>query len=283
VDSKCPSDFDGVLPAAVRHFGRRTLHLGHALAATERPIGERSFETKWITVFRTLQNEIDRLAELGVPSFVYFLAKWRKLAPYYASLSGFTAAYTVVPTRYILKRYRLISDGHANPEGNQLIAGYIYNALRDQKLISGLEPLSISEPLVFPGRIFKQQDVDDEFTNRPVSGSDLIPLKDDFVGREGLFSVEAAANAGRVRVDLMLIDDPGLYPLTIRIELECPEHVGIEKVICHFTSEPQAIEVSKPASLDKYSFIEVRVTADHVVANGSLPVSMKRPRVRVIR
>ena len=243
------------------------------------------YETRWIKVFGALQHEVDRLKERGVPSFVYFLAEWRKLTPYYAKLSGFNAPYTVVPTKYIEKPYRLstaIDPGaHATPEGNQLIAAYLYNALLNMRLTTGVEPLPPNDPVSFPGSTFNQHEVEAEFRSRSVDGSDLIPLSEDLMGKQALFSVAAPATSRTVIVELALIDNPGLYPLTVNIGLESPEQFSLTKTFSQFSPEPQSIELTKPVSLDKYSFIDVRVSADHVFANGSTPVSMKRPKIRV--
>ena len=114
-----------------------------------------------------------------------------------------------------------------------------------------------------------------------MNGSDLIPLSEDLMGKQALFSVEAPATSRTVIVKLALIDNPGLYPLTVSIGLESPEQFSIIKIFTHFSPEPQSIELTKPVSLDKYSFVDVRVTADHVFANGSTPASMKRPKIRV--
>jgi hypothetical protein len=101
------------------------------------------------------------------------------------------------------------------------------------------------------------------------------------MGKQALFSVEAPAASRTVIVELALIDNPGLYPLTVNIGLESPEQFSITKTFSHFSPEPQRIELTKPVSLDKYSFVDVHVSADHVFANGSTPVSMKRPKIRV--
>jgi hypothetical protein len=55
------------------------------------------------------------------------------------------------------------------------------------------------------------------------------------------------------------------------------------KVFDHFVAEPQIIEISKPASLDSYPIIEIRVTANRVVApsNGLTPISMNRPKLQI--
>ena len=59
--------------------------------------------------------------------------------------------------------------------------------------------------------------------------------------------------------------------------------MSLVKVFDHFLPGVQAIEINKPRSLDVYPFIEVRVTADHVVIpdDGLTPISMKRPGFKV--
>jgi len=247
------------------------------------------YQTRWVSAFQSLQSEIDWLKRQGVPSLIYFLAEWRKLAPYYASLAGLEAPYTVVPTRYIEKPYRLsrnVDAGeHATPEGHQLIATYLHNALLEQQLAIGLEPLPIDEAVVFPKHTFNKADVDEEFRSNfeYLMRLDQKYLIEEFMGREGLFAIEAPSGARTVYVQLSLIDNPGLYPLTVEVGLESKEPVSLVKVFDHFVAGPQVIEISKPTSLDSYPIIEIRITADRVVvpSKGSTRISMKSPKLQI--
>jgi hypothetical protein len=247
------------------------------------------YRTRWIQVFQNLQNEVNFLKRQGVPSLIYFLAEWKKLAPYYAKLSGLDAHYTVVPTEYIRNKYRLSPDidpgEHASPEGHQLMATYLHNALLKQQLVTEVDLLPIKHPVKFPGHTFDSAEVDAElksgsqFLERP----DLIPLNDGFMGRKGLFSAQAPSKARAVYIQLRLIDDPGLYPLTVEVGLECVEKISVVKVFDHFVPKPQIIKISKPTSLDRYPIIEIRVITDRVVVpkEGLTPISMKRPTFSV--
>ena len=84
------------------------------------------YERRWIEVFRQLQEASDALRAQGIASFIYFLAEWHGLAPYYARLAQLTAAYAVVPAPYIREPYRLPAEvdvgRHATAEGHRLIA-----------------------------------------------------------------------------------------------------------------------------------------------------------------
>jgi len=244
-----------------------------------------NYQARWIQVFQNLQNEVDWLSkQQGVPSLIYFLAEWRKLTPYYASLSGLHAPYTVVPTDYLDDKYRLPNQ-HATPEGYRLIAAYLQNALVQRQLSTGLELLPIAEPVVFPGNTFASADVQREFRSYDKYWKSLDQTRsaEEFMGREELFSLEAPAGATTAYVELALIDDAGLYPLTVEAGWKSAEHNSVVKVFDHFIAGPQVIELSRPASLAGYSALEIRIAADHAVIDpkGVTPISMKRPKLRI--
>jgi len=243
-----------------------------------------AYQSRWIQAFRTLQTTVEFLEERRVPSLIYFLAEWRGLAPYYAKLSDLRAPYTVVPNAYIQPKYRFSPDvdgeQHATPKGHELIAAYLYNALLAQRVVGDLLPLPTDHRVVFPGQAFNEADVNEEFRQwkELTANPDLIPLNDGLMGRHGFFSVAATPKIRTVAVHLRLIDDPGLYPLTVDIRLESPEQVSSTKVFERFVPVAQTIEVTKPRSLDVYSMIEVHVIADRVVVGKDLmPISMQRP------
>jgi GDSL-like lipase/acylhydrolase family protein len=246
------------------------------------------YQSRWIRAFGELQAAVDFLEGQRVPSLIFFLAEWRALTPYYARLSDLRARYTVVPGAYLDERYRLPSNvdagQHASPMGHQLIAGYLYNALLAERLVGDLPPFLMDQRVVFPGHIFDDADVEAEFRHwsRSLAQPDLIPLNDGFVGSYGFFSVPVAAKTKRITVQLRLIDDPGLYPLTVEVRLESPEQISARRVFQRFASGVQTIEIAKPRSLDVYSVVEVRVDANRVVApKGLTPMSMQRPTFEV--
>jgi hypothetical protein len=247
------------------------------------------YRTRWIQVFKKLGEEAGFLKRQGIPSLIYFLAEWRKLAPYYANLSGLEERYTVVPSEYIENPYRLPPEidpgGHASPEGHRLIASYLHNALLEQEIIFGLEPLPLKHPVTFPGRAFDKADVEVEFKHgfQVSKNANLISLSHGFMGREGLFSVPTPSRARTVSITFELLSDPGIYPLTVSVQLECEEKVSGTRVFEDFAAGPQTIELRKPESLDAYPIIEVRVTSDRVVIHkdGWSPISMKPPVINV--
>lgn len=242
-----------------------------------------TYRTRWIKVFQSLQNEVDWLSKQQVPSLIYFLAEWRKLAPYYASLSGLHAPYTVVPTDYLAEKYRLPNE-HANPEGHKLIAAYLHNFLLERRVSAGLELLPIKDSVVIPGDKFDEVDVQREFRSytRYLKRLEQARSSEEFIGKEELFSLDAPAGATTVKVALALIDDAGLYPLTVTAELISDEHTSVVKVFDHFVAGPQVVELPRPASLAGYPVLEVRIAADGAVAGAKLtPISMKRPTVTI--
>lgn len=247
-----------------------------------------AYESRWIQVFQDLQHEVDSLKGRGIPSLIYFLAEWHGLAPYYARLASWHAPYTVVPAEYIQSQYRLSSEvdpgQHATPKGHRLIAAYLHNALLEQRIVTGVEALAIGKRVVFPGQAFDPAVVEAEFKHWAEVAQRPEPTSstEDFIGRHAMFSVAAPANARNVAVQLTLIDDPGLYPLTVEVRLESSERISSTRVFDRFLRQGQTIGVTKPRSLDRYPIIEVHVTADRVVVPRDLtPVSMHRPSVEV--
>jgi hypothetical protein len=245
------------------------------------------YRRRWIDAFRQLQAEVGFLQRQGIPTLIYFLAEWRKLAPYYADLAGFRATYTVVPTDLILGRYRLAAEidpgQHASPEGHKLIASYLFNALIESRLVKGRTPLPSEYPVTLPGRQYVAKEVEAELRYWWPSAqrADLSQLADGFMANDGLFSVSAAPDAAKVVVTLHLVDEPALYPLTVTVEVASDEKVRRQLVFEHYVPDADPVTLAKPRSLDTYPIVEVRVHADRIASvSGQNAVSMRRPDIQ---
>jgi len=193
-----------------------------------------------------------------------------------------------MPSRYLDPEYRLTEDVdprmHASPKGHRLIAAHLHNALLEARVVTGLDPVPSDERVVFPGQHFDRTDVEAEFKAlEPLAARlALMPTYDGLMSREGMFSAPAASHARTVSVRLKLLDDPGLYPLSVTVRLESPENVSSTRVFDRFRPDVPPLELTKPTSLDGYPVVEVHVTADRVVAPRHLtPVSMHQPTVEV--
>ena len=247
------------------------------------------YEKRWVEVFKKLQHEVEFLEGQGIKTLIYFLAEWRKLAPYYAALAGFKAKYTVVPTDYIEARYRLadsIDPGrHASPDGHELIAVYLYNALLSSGITHGMAPIGTDHEVVFPGDQYSRDEVEAElgFWWKHALRPDLIYLDDGYMAREGFFSVVTKATDKTISVKLHLIDEPALYPLTVTLEVASLEAVRQQIVIDRYTANPHPVTLAKPKSLNRYPIIEIRVKANRIstLSNKLNPISMKRPEITV--
>ncbi len=247
------------------------------------------YESRWIRVFQMLGDVTRFLKRQKIPSLIYFLPEWKKLAPYYAKLSDFGERYTVVPTKYIENSYRLPVEidpgGHASPEGHRLIASYLFNALLEERIVVGFEPLTIDYPVVFFGHAFENADIEAEFKVHSQRDTvlNLIPLNNGFMGREGFFSVMAPLGARTVSISIELFPDPGLYPLSVQVQIASSEEVSASRVFEQFETAPQLIELRKPESLDRYPVVEVRIIANRVVTpkDGLSPISMKPPAITI--
>jgi len=238
------------------------------------------YERRWIDVFRTIDRGMAFLNDLGIPTLVYFLAEWRKLAPYYANNSGFKAKYTVVPTEYIHTRYRLDSsrDGgrHANAEGHRLIGTYLYNALIAAGLVSADAPAPLDTTVSFPGVTFDDIETDFGFWWKHAQARDLIPMDGDYMGKRGFFSVLSDRTSRGVRVRFRLLDNPGLYPLHVKARLAAPEKITGEHTFEQYVGGIQEIDLPKPVSLDTYPIIELELVCNRIVSpQGLSPVCLK--------
>jgi hypothetical protein len=86
-----------------------------------------------------------------------------------------------------------------------------------------------------------------------------------------------------VVAELELVDLPGLYPLTVRVDVPSPEGVFLERTFERYLSGRVRLELPKPRSLDRYDFVELRVRANRVVAapGSAFPISMRKPTIQL--
>lgn len=245
-----------------------------------------TYESRWFEVFGMLQQTADRLAADYIPTLVYFLAEWRNLAPYYARRTGFHANYTVVPTEYISDRYRLptsIDPGrHASAEGHRLIGEYLFNALIDNKLVFNLERIPSEKETTFPKQSFDEDKVRAElgFWSQFADRYDLVPLHGDMMGRSGLFSIPLDSESSSVRIQLNMIQDSLMYPLTVKVRVASYDG-DAKKVTIYASAEAPVLSLAIPDSIRNYAFVEVEIEADRAIllAGRSFPVSMLRPDI----
>src|SRR5260370_31676656 len=131
----------------------------------------------------------------------------------------------------------------------------------EQRIVPGVEAFAMGKGVVFPGQAFDPAVVEAEFKHWAEVAQRPEPTSstEDFIGRHAMFSVAAPGNARNVAVQLTLIDDPGLYPLTVEVRLESSERISSTRVFDRFLPQGQTIGVIKPRSLDRYPIIEVHV------------------------
>ena len=247
------------------------------------------YENRWFKVFGQLQRTVDALEAKNIPVLIYFLAEWRKLAPYYAHKTGFNANYTVVPTNYIHDRYRLSSSidpgRHPSPEGYRLIGEYLYNSLIDADYIKDMERLPITTSTLFPKRNFDEQTVRAEFGfwYQFANQYDLIALHKDTMGKKGLFSVPNNTTHSLVEVKLKLIDDWTLYPLKVKLRIASDDGKAKKITFNHYATDIKIL-LDIPHSVKKYPFIEVHVETNRSILPNerNFPVSMYRPDILML-
>lgn len=240
------------------------------------------YEHRWIDAFKRLDREARLLEERGIPTLVYFLAEWRRLAPYYASRSGFSARYTVVPTPFIDSHYRLTPDvdpgRHASPEGHRLIGTFLYNALLAADIVGGdHRPAPLAQVPVFPGHEFSEVEEDFGFWWPYALRPELIPSVDGRMRQSGLFSTLASRATRDVVVRFRLLEDPGLYPLEVVVRLSSPEPVPVRFRYRRYEPGVQEVTLEKPSALDPYPIVEAGLNCSRAVPvdEGWIPVCLE--------
>jgi lysophospholipase L1-like esterase len=245
------------------------------------------YERRWVEAFRRLQEASDFLRVQGIASFIYFLADWHGLAPYYARLANLTTAYTVVPGPYIGPAYRLPAEvdpgQHATAEGHQLIGSSLYNALLRAGIVPAGEPVVLKHAAEFPSQRYDPAAIANEFAAwRDIPRTpDLMPLDGAFMRLEAMVSLPARPDTTAVVTEFEVTNLPGLYPLRLRIDVPSPEGAFREQVFERYVPGHHRVEIPKPRSLDRFDFVEVHVRVDRVVTTpgSGLPVSIRKPKI----
>lgn len=280
----CPTSND--IDDSYEVWNGRLVRAGFDSAAIFRNSYE--YERRWIETFRRLQEASDFLKGQGIASFIYFLADWHGLAPYYARLANLTAAYAVVPTPYIGAPYRLpieVDPGqHATAEGHQLIGSYLYNVLLHAGIVPAGKPIALDHAAEFPGHRYDPAAIAHEFAawHRIARTPDLMPLDGEFMRLQAMVSLPARPDATTVVTEFELTDRlPSIYPLKLRIDVPSPEGAFREQVFERYVPGRHRVEIPKPRSLDRFDFVEVHVRVDRVATTpgSALPVSIRNPKI----
>ncbi|HTY18400.1 MAG TPA: SGNH/GDSL hydrolase family protein [Myxococcota bacterium] len=235
------------------------------------------FERRWIENLQALDAEARFLGERGVPMLVYFLAEWRGLAPYYAAKAGLRTPWVVVPTPFIVAPYRLAPEvdagQHANAEGHRRIAGYLHDALVALGWTKDGAPREPEFPvrLTPPEATADAADAEFAFWSPHVDLRSALQREGGMLGRETIVSAKNARGAARVVLEFELLDEPWLYPLGLKARLLAPEPVAATARFERFEPGVHTLELGRPAALDGYDFVEVKVVADRVVSTPGHP------------
>lgn len=86
------------------------------------------FTERWRQAFDALADSVARLESLGVPTAMFFVARWEEpRVNYWLEQSAIEAPYTVLPASYTLGRWRNpMPLGHGTVEANRLYGEIVY-------------------------------------------------------------------------------------------------------------------------------------------------------------
>ena len=235
------------------------------------------YERRWIEALQALDAEARFLQARGVPVLIYFLAEWRGLAPYYTAKAGVRTPWVVVPTPFIVAPYRLAFDvdagRHANAEGHRRIAGHLHDALLALGWTKGGAPREPEFPIRLPPVEALADAVDAEFAfwSPHVDLRGPLQREGGMLGRETIVSAKNARGAAHAVLEFELLDDPWLYPLDVEARLLAPEPVEARARYERYEPGKHVLELARPAALDGYDFVEVKVAADRVASTPEQP------------
>lgn len=249
-------------------------------------IFRRSYEVerRWVQVLRDLDAEAQRLALEGIPNFLYFLAEWRKLAPFYAGKAAVRTPYAVVPEPFILDPYLLSVEQdpgrHPNAEGHRRIARYLHDVVAGLGWVGERERLEPEFPLPLPAPALDTGAVAAEFEFwKPFAiAPGPIEREEGRVGHETVLVVANRPGSRRLELDVELLAAPSLYPLQVEAGVLGPGVEPTRFTFEHYVGGVRRLELPIPAALDSFEFLELRVTADRSV---SLPPRVLPQALRI--
>ena len=243
------------------------------------------YERRWVAAFDTLDRTAGFLAAEQIPSFVYFMAEWRGLAPYYAARADFDVPYSVVPTPYIETGYLLPPEvdpaQHPSAAGYAKLASHLVAALAGAGLLEDTSQPETEFAPRYPGSDFDPEVVRAEFefwwpraSKRPRG-----PFYDGHMGLEAFVSAVSPPGTTELELRFTLVDEPALFPLDVAVELAGGESRSHR--FERYEAGEQRISLPLPEPLRSFPAVEARVTASRIVSRppALLPMSIRQPQL----
>lgn len=253
----------------------------HAVAYAVRHLDSVRFRERWRTAFAAIRDTEKRLAALGVPSLLYFVARWQpSFAHALVSEAGLESPYFATPVEYTHDPWLNPPPVlHGTPAANRLYGALVYEELAQVLGWQGL-PAKVERPPLPPlflapppaerwqgdndGRFRDEtaREIPEDFEpslERAAQAAGPFDLTSGLLGRATTLLVRRRAGAEGVRITVRrLAESPSLYPLTLQVSIPSP--AGGSRVVQHIPpggDEPLTFAVPLPSDLAVGSALDV--------------------------
>lgn len=262
----------------------------------------RSYEIdrRWRVSADRLRTSIQQPSAAEVPFLVLFVARWRPPAAH-AFMTEVAAErpYAVVRNELTLGKWMTTTDEHGNAAANELYARVAYQLLALELGWPRLDDDAVAEAgTLFPAipehavwqaalselrrsateRIAEQY-VPSAATLEATAGG--VEVDSGEIGRAATLLVRRAASSSQLIVELGLLPNESLYPLSITVTL--PSRAGGNSVQTTIpTAQPSNVELSLaiPADIPVGDLIDVVITTNRATA---APPAFQRAQAAIIR
>lgn len=263
-------------------LGRDEFGDPHSVAYDVRHLDSYRFRERWRLAFAALRDTEERLAAAGVPSFLYFVARWQPaFAHALVSEAGLRSPYFLTPLEYTHGTWLNPPPVlHGTPAANRLYGALVYEAVA--QVLGWPEPSAASvEPRV-PVTLFRRpppaadwqgenearfrdetaKAILEDFRPTPSHAAQAagpFDVTTGLLGRATTLLVRRRAGAERLRITVgRLPESPSLYPLTLAVAIPSPGGGSrVEESIPRGGSEPLTFEIPLPADIAVGSALDV--------------------------
>lgn len=267
----------------------------HAVVYPLRHLDAYGFRQRWHTVAMALRDTEARLADLGVPTLIFFVSRWRPAAAHaLVGEVGLSSPYVINPRQLTLGDWLNPPPAlHGNAAAHRLYGRTVYRALAE---VLGWAPLpgpplphEVETPLFHgppPGvdwqaraderaRFETRREIPERFrpsARAAVQCAGPIDPETGLMGRATTVLVRRGAGVDRLAVTIRRLEAPGLYPLELELSIASPSGGSRRRVTVPATGgDRQTFELEVPPDLPEGSALEVQLVASHTVRAPDLP------------
>lgn len=260
---------------------------------------------RWRLSLSALRRTEEALAERGLPTFLFFLARWHAAVVHsMVEGSGLASPYTVVPLPLTFGRWLDESTGHGNVDGNELYAQLLYRLVAGRL---GWRPLppevmhpEVAEVPLFDGpppgpwsersrrriRELSRQSIPVGFRateRREAQWAGPGDISSGAMGKATTLLLRRPSGTRSLEVTVRRLDDlRGLYPLDLEVSIPSPDGGTRTRITIPGDGPTEhRFRVPVPADLEDRLVLDVTFEAERVGAlRGSLvPRSLAIERI----